>query len=123
MMSDATAEAGMAQEEAAAPTGELTELARLEIRIGKIVEVTAASLLLFSCLLSCHSCLRLVLIFLAGYPLRVPCSQRLPPHTPLPFRIWLDRGRSWKTSPLPNPFTRPAEEHRAEVAVPVSCLL
>lgn len=41
MMSDATAEAGTAEEEAPAPTGELTELARLEIRIGKIVEVTA----------------------------------------------------------------------------------
>lgn len=39
MMSDATAEAGVEEEAAAAPTGELTELARLEVRIGKIVEV------------------------------------------------------------------------------------
>lgn len=37
MMSDATATE--AEEAPAAPTGELTELARLEIRIGKIVEV------------------------------------------------------------------------------------
>lgn len=36
MMSDATA---TEEEATAAPTGELTELARLEIRIGKIVEV------------------------------------------------------------------------------------
>ena len=39
MMSDATAEAGVEEEAAVAPTGELTELARLEIRTGKIVEV------------------------------------------------------------------------------------
>eukprot|EP00752_Nemacystus_decipiens_P008530 g7619.t1 len=39
MMSDTTAEAGVDEEAAAAPTGELTELARLEIRIGKIVEI------------------------------------------------------------------------------------